>query len=285
MKPTITIVAPGNMGAAMGARLVDNGLEVRTSLTGRSAASAARANAAGMRAVEGEDLVDVDLFLSVLPPGDAIRLAKDMAALIRGRARRPAYIDCNAVSPATVAEIAKIMAEAGAPFIDGGIIGLPPREGHAGPRLYVSGSEAHRAAVLNAFGLEAPVLDGPVGAASALKMSYAGITKGINAIGTAMVLAAERAGAGAALRAEMAGSIPNVLDGFGRSMPNSFDKAYRWVAEMNEIAAFAGDDDSGADIFRAIAELYGTIAKDRAGPQDKTGALMAFLRKPLPPKA
>ncbi len=284
MTPTVTIIAPGNMGAAIGARLVQNGLDVRTALVGRSGTSAARAEAAGMRAAEGDALVDVDLFLSVLPPGDAVALASATAELMQTRARKPLYIDCNAVSPDTVGEIARIIEGAGAPFADGGIIGFPPREDYAGPKLYVSGPEAHQVAVLNAYGLDVRVLDGPVGAASALKMCYAGITKGINAIGTAMVLAAERAGAAEALREEMADSIPNVLEGLSRSIPNSFDKAYRWVAEMNEIAQFAGDDEAGGDMFRAIANLYREIAGDRAGPEVKTGALMAFLRKPLPPK-
>ncbi len=279
MKPTVTILAPGNMGAAIGAVLVKNGLEVRTSLAGRSAASAERAQAAGMIPVEGEALVDVDIFLSVLPPAEALPLASAIGDLIQTRANKPLYVDCNAVSPDTVTEVAKAIEATGGPFADGGIIGFPPREGYNGPRLYVSGPEAHQVAVLTTYGLDVRVLDGPVGAASALKMSYAGITKGINAIATAMILAADRSGAADALAEEIKASLPSFVQSFSRSVPNSFDKAYRWVAEMNEIAEFAGNDEAARDMFQAISALYGHIAEDRAGPETKTSALVAFLEK------
>jgi len=43
MNPTIAIVAQGAMGAGVGARLVERGLRVITSLSGRSEASTKRA--------------------------------------------------------------------------------------------------------------------------------------------------------------------------------------------------------------------------------------------------
>src|ERR1019366_8989077 len=91
------------------------------------------------------------------------------------------------------------------------------------------GSEARRAEALAPFGLKIGVLDAPGCAASALKMSYAGITKGLIALGSSMILAAERAGISDALRAELGASQANLLTGFARSIPDMFGKAYRWV--------------------------------------------------------
>src|SRR6202011_1526914 len=80
-------------------------------------------------------------------------------------------------------------------------IGSPPKPGDAGPRFYASGPAAPRFATLRQYGLDVRVLDGAMSAASALKMSYAGITKGTQAIGAAMMLAATRAGSADALMA------------------------------------------------------------------------------------
>jgi len=290
MNPTVSILAPGNMGAAMGAVLVKNGLEVRTSLAGRSAESARRAEAAGMVAAAADALVDVDLLLSVVPPANALDTAKMVADAIRARDRKPVYVDCNAVNPDTVATVAETVVAAGAPFVDGGIIGGPPQDGYDGPVLYVSGSGADKVAVLTDYGLRVTVLDGPdgpapVGAASALKMSYAGITKGTNALATAMILAASRAGAADALFAELSASQPGFLKSFARSIPGSLDKAWRWEPEMREIGAFAGDDPAAAGIYEHIAQLYARIAADRAGDEVETAMLLDFFKDFDPPKA
>ena len=189
---------------------------------------------------------------------------------------RPLYADCNAVSPATVAGIADRIAATGAAFIDGGIIGGPPRPDGYTPVLYVSGPAAERALLLREHGLDVQVTPGPVGAASALKMSYAGITKGLVALGAAMTLAAGRAGAAEGLHAELARSQPQLLAWFGRMVPAMPDKAYRWVGEMEEIADFTGPE--AAAIYRAIAEFYTGMAADQAGPRQAAAALDGFLK-------
>src|SRR5262249_14847745 len=156
--------------------------------------------AAGMIPVDEAELASVDFILSIVPPGEALGLAEQMLPVLGGAVSKPVFVDCNAVSPRTAALIAAVIAEAGCPFVDAGIIGGPPKPGAAGPAFYASGKAAQRFAGLTQFGLDVRVLDGPVGAASALKMSYAGITKGLTALGSAMLLAATRAGAADALR-------------------------------------------------------------------------------------
>jgi 3-hydroxyisobutyrate dehydrogenase-like beta-hydroxyacid dehydrogenase len=280
MKPIIAVVAPGSMGSGVGQRLAQNGADVITSLAGRGAASAARAQAAGMRAVEDAALADAEVILSIVPPGSAMALAERLAPVLRTAARKPLYVDCNAVSPQTVARIAAVIGQTGAPFVDGGIIGGPPRPGSTGTSIYVSGPEAPRAARLREHGLEMKLLGPTIGEASALKMSYAGITKGFTALGAAMMLAATRGGSAAALHAELAESQKPLFAWLTRQVPTMYPKAYRWVAEMEEIADFAGEDAAAGALFAAAARFYERIAADVDGEGRETAALTAFCRKP-----
>lgn len=278
MNPTVAIVAQGAMGSGVGARLVERGLRVITSLAGRSEASARRARAAGMVAVSDQECARADFFLSICPPSDALALAEKMAAFIAPGSRKPIYVDCNAVSPPTKVVIGNAILKAGSPFIDVGIIGLPPKEGHS-PFLHASGPDAGKLGILNEFGIKVNVIEGPIGAASALKMSYAGITKGTTALGSMMMLAATRAGVADKLRGELDRSHPALVANFQRAVPDMFDKAYRFVGEMEEIADFVGEDKQAKQMYQAIAEFYTRIAADHEGKHEETGALAAFLKK------
>jgi 3-hydroxyisobutyrate dehydrogenase-like beta-hydroxyacid dehydrogenase len=267
------------MGSAVAKRLTAAGAAVRTSLAGRSAATVARAAAAGMIDATDIEIAGSDFILSILPPGDAVALAERLAPAIRDARRKPIYIDCNAVSPATVRQIDRVVREAGATFVDGGIIGPPPDLDSTKTRIYLSGPDAEKATVLQSYGLSTPVQPGPVGAASAMKMSYAGITKGFTALGATMMLAASRAGTADALVAEMKVSQPVLLKWLTTQMPKMHSKAYRWVAEMEEIAAFVGTEQPGSGFYEAAARLYETIAADFEGSQVQVGALDAFCEK------
>lgn len=262
----VAVVAQGKMGAGVGRRLHEHGAEVRTLLGGRSAASAERARAAGMIAAADEAaLLDgADFFLSILPPDEAVNLARRMAPALAALAKKPVYVDCNAVSPQTAHQIAAVVAPTGAAFVDGGIIGGPPREGYRGPAIYASGPAVEKTRVLRDYGLDWRTIDGPVGAASGLKMSYAGITKGTTAIAAAMLLGAARFGCGEALIAELSASQPDLLKRFRSSIPGMYDKAYRWVGEMEEISEFLGASPPSRDLYAAIARLYADLAAAEA---------------------
>lgn len=275
-KPVIAVIAPGAMGSAVGARLAERGADVITSLAGRSPASAERAAKARMRPVEDAHIPECDIVLSIVPPGEALALAQRLAPQLRAASRKPLYIDCNAVSPQTAKGIGAALAATGCQFADGGIIGGPPRAGYEGPRLYISGVPASSVAVLAEYGLSVPVIDGPVGAASALKMSYAAITKGLTALGSVSILASTEAGAADALARELAASQPALLAFLARSVPDMFVKAYRFVGEMEEIASFATSD-AGRDIYQGIADFYQQLADDRKGAACDIGTLAAFL--------
>lgn len=278
MPLTVAIVAAGAMGSGVAKRLTENGVAVLTSLAGRSAASAKRAEAAGMRAVDDAQLMQADLFLSIVPPGESRALAERFAPHFKAANRKPVFVDCNAVSPATMRGTSDVIAETGAPFVGAAIIGPPPKPGSSNTKFYVSGPAAAEVMKLNDHGLIVRLLDGPLTAASALKMSYAGITKGFTALGAAMMLAATRGDSAAALKAELAESQPALLGYLTKQMPAMYPKAYRWVAELDEIAAFVGNDYPEHAMLEAAARLYERIAEDVAGEKKEIGEMDAFLK-------
>jgi putative dehydrogenase len=278
MTPTVAIIAPGNMGSGVGQRLTEHNVKVLTSLAGRSEASAKRAQAAGMIAVDDAQLTECDFLLSIIPPGDALALAKRLAGVLTAANRKAVYVECNAVSPRGMLEIAEVIGATGCPFVGAGIIGPSPKPGSANTKFYASGPAAGQFATLNDYGLIVRVLDGPLTAASALKMSYAGITKGFTALGAAMMLAATRGGSAAALKAELTESRPYLLGYLTQQVPAMYSKAYRWVSELDDIADFVGEDHPEHAMFTAAARLYERIAEDVESDKKETGALDEFLK-------
>ena len=272
----VGLLAAGNMGAALGERLRAHDVDVLTSSAGRSAATRARAERAGLRDVPFAALFDADLFLSVVPPGEAIALAEAARPHLRAGTT---YVDCNAVNVATAGRLAALLADVEGAYLDGSIIGGPPQPGKAGPTIYVSGADCAPLLALNAHGLRIKALGPEIGTASALKMAYAGITKGFTALAAIQLLGAEAAGVGAALHAELADSQPGLLAWFEKQVPGMIPKAYRWVAEMEEIAGFLAADAASEAAFTAIARFYEEVAADAAGAGRRGDTLKAFLAR------
>jgi 3-hydroxyisobutyrate dehydrogenase-like beta-hydroxyacid dehydrogenase len=276
MTLAVGIIAPGAMGAAVGRVLAEGGARVLTVLQGRSEASAARTRSAGMIATSDEALVrEAAIILSIVPPGAAVALVERLLPSLRQAAHRPLFVDCNAVAPATVERIARLLEGTPCRFVDGAIIGGPPKPGAAGPKFYLAGPEAEAADPLAALGLDLRRMAAPLGAASALKMSYAALTKGLTALCAAAALGASRAGAAAALLAELEESQKPLLAWARGHIPAMYPKAYRWVAEMEEIAAFMGEHEAAREIYQGAAKLYAGLA----GPEGAAdiAALDAFV--------
>jgi 3-hydroxyisobutyrate dehydrogenase-like beta-hydroxyacid dehydrogenase len=283
MAETIAVIAMGEMGSGVARRLHERGATVITSLAGRSAASAARAEKAGVIPVSTDDelIAQAAYILSIVPPGDAVTLAERLAPAISRAALKPIYVDCNAVSPQPAERIGDVLKETGCVYVDAGIIGPPP-SATGRTIFYASGPGAKEFERLSAHGLMIRVMDGPNGAASAMKLSYAGITKGCTAIGSAMMLGATRGGTAAALLRELSESQPMLLNwmrGFVTRMP---PKAYRWVAEMEEIARFQEDDKAAEAMYLGIARFYEQIAAalEARRPDDAIAQLNAFCSEP-----
>lgn len=245
---TVGLLHPGEMGAALGAALVERGARVFWASDGRSPATAERASAAGLEDARSVGAVAQrsDVVVSVCPPhaaADVVRSLRDFAGI---------FVDANAIAPETT----RAIGAGAARFVDGGIIGPPPRSLGA-TRLYLSGPEA--AAVADLFTgttVDARVLSDEVGDASALKMVYAAWTKGTAALLLAIREVARFNGVDEALSAEWQLSLPELVDQMPRAERAASAKGWRWVGEMEEIAstfAAAGEPDG---FHRAAAEVF-----------------------------
>ncbi len=286
---TIAVLSPGDMGHAVGRVLATRGYRVITCLGGRSARTAALAAAGGLADRPDLDTVvaEAQLILSILPPAAALGQAEDVAAAIGRAGVAPVYLDCNAVSPATAGRIGEAITAAGAPFIDGGIIGPAPGKGRA-TRLYVSGPDCTPVAALSDSAFEVIPIGAEIGRASGLKMCYAALTKGTFTLHAAVLLAAAALGLTDELRAELEFSQQKVLARMQATVPRLPADAGRWIGEMEEIrATFAAagvtpDFHQGAaEVFRLLdrtpfaAETRETIDMDRG--LDETVRALADL--------
>jgi 3-hydroxyisobutyrate dehydrogenase-like beta-hydroxyacid dehydrogenase len=264
---SVGILSPGDMGHTVGAVLRAHGLRVLTCLEGRSERTRALAAEAGIEAVPTLDelVVAADIVLCILVPAEATGVAARVAAAIRATGADVLYADCNAIAPQTVRAIGEIITAAGGRFADVGIIGGPPKQ--PGTRFYTAGPGARGFAALNDFGLDVRVLDGDVGQASGLKMCYGALTKGLQALGTELLVAARLMGLEETLRAEQSESAPDVLAWLQRAVPTMPPKAYRWVGEMEEIAATFASLGMTPSIFQGAADLYRFIAETPIGKE------------------
>lgn len=263
---TVGLLHPGEMGSVVGECARAGGTRVLWVSEGRSAESRGRAEGAGLEDAGTLSVLvgESSVILSVCPPHAALEVARAVAAL----GFSGVYADANAVSPATTREIGEIVGRSGATFVDGGIVGPPPETGGT-TRLYLSGNRAATVASLfKRSPLEAVVLEGPVGAASAVKMAYASYTKGVSALLMAIRTLAISEGVDDALLGEWKRSHPELPARSESAVRGSARKAWRFSGEMEEIArtfAGAGLPDG---FHRAAAEIYARLAgyKDAAEP-------------------
>jgi 3-hydroxyisobutyrate dehydrogenase-like beta-hydroxyacid dehydrogenase len=263
---TIAVLHPGEMGSAVGAAALAGGARVLWVSAGRGAATRARAEADGLEdaGVLARVTAASDVLLSVCPPAAALDVGREVASL----GFRGTYVDANAIAPETARRVGEVVMAAGATFVDGGIIGPPPRRPGVS-RLYLSGAGALDVASLFSKGfLEAIPLDGPIGAASALKMAYAGWNKGSQALLLAVRALAMHEGVDEALLGEWARSMPDLPKRSENAVAANVRKAWRFVGEMEEIAATFDAVGLPEGFHEAAAEVYRRLSgwKDTPAP-------------------
>jgi len=261
---TIGLLNPGEMGSMVGAAVRSGGSRVLWAGAGRSAATRKRASDAGL-----EDAGTVaalvaasDVILSVCPP----HAAGDVAAQVAALRFAGTYVDGNAIAPATAREIGGIVEKGGATFVDGGIIGPPPVKPGT-TRFYVSGTGAERiAALLTAGPLQALVVPGGPGAASTVKMAYASWTKGSSALLLAVCALASAEGVEESLVREWKISQPDLSARAEGAARSNAKKAWRFVGEMEEIAATFAAAGLPDAFHQGAAEIYRRMEVYKEGP-------------------
>jgi 3-hydroxyisobutyrate dehydrogenase-like beta-hydroxyacid dehydrogenase len=280
MATTIGLLHPGDMGSVVGACAKAAGHRVLWAGAGRGAETRRRAAAAGLEDAGdlGALLAGSGVVLSVCPPHAAVDLAREVAA----RRFSGLFVDGNAVAPATAREIGALVEGGGATFVDGGIIGPPPRAAGS-TRLYLSGREAKAAAALfDGTLLEAIVVNDVPGSASALKMAYAAYTKGTSALLMLVRALAASAGVDEALLAEWRRSQPEAPKKSESAARDNARKAWRFVGEMEEIAATFAAAGLPDGFHLAAAEVWRRLSsyKDASRPSvDDVVQVLAAARR------
>lgn len=289
---TIAILSPGDMGHAVGRALGENGYAVITCLEGRSARTRELAQQGNIRDVPTYDALvnEADLILSILVPSQATDTAGKVADALRETGEDTYYVDCNAVSPKTSQAMNQVITTAGGRFIDGGIIGGPPGRG-APPRFYVSGEHSAVMNELDGKGIAIRDIGGEVGRATGVKMCYAAMTKGTNALQVALMTTAEVLGVSEELRTEFESSQPDALANIDR-LSRLPANAHRWIGEMEEIAATFEDAGvtpyfhlGSAEIFRLLARTpFGQETPETIDQSRTTAETIKVVSQYLPTK-
>jgi 3-hydroxyisobutyrate dehydrogenase-like beta-hydroxyacid dehydrogenase len=251
----VGLLHPGEMGAAVGAALRANDVTVLWASAGRSTASAERARRSGL-----EDAGTVyelcrqsGILLSICPPHAAVDVARAAGGFTG------IYVDANAIAPDTARTIAGLQGR----FVDGGIIGPPPLDAGT-TRLYLSGADAERVARLfAATNVDAHVISGEPGAASAVKAAYAGWTKGSAALLLAVRALARAEGVEHTLLAEWLLSVPDAEDQSLSAARSAQAKSWRWIGEMHEIGRAMAAQDLPDGFHKAAAEIFRRISEEK----------------------
>ncbi len=250
----VGVLHPGEMGAAIAGALTGRGDTVLWASAGRSAATAERARGAGLE--DAEDVAELcrrcEVLLSICPPHAAVDVARAAAGFTG------LYVDANAIAPDTARAVAELQPR----FVDGGIVGPPPHQPGT-TRLYLSGDEAADVAALFAgTNVDARVLSGRPGAASALKAAYAGWTKGSAALLLTVRELARAEGVEDALLAEWRLSIPELEERLAGAERSARRKGWRWIGEMEEIAHSMAAQDLPTGFHEASAEVFRRTAEE-----------------------
>jgi 3-hydroxyisobutyrate dehydrogenase-like beta-hydroxyacid dehydrogenase len=264
----VGLMTPGDMGQAVAMQIKARGFRVCTALEGRSDRSRVLAREAGLNDVGtiARLVGECDVVLSVMNPGAALDFAREAAEAIRAGGHRTLVVDCNAISPDTVHEIAALIEGAGGRFLDGGIIGPPPR-GKAKTNLYVSGPGASDLEALAGPQLAVHVVSERIADASALKMCYAALNKGTQALWLEVLIAAQRLGVDRLLEDQLRQSRADLYDWALGQFPILPPKAYRWVPEMLEISRTMGTAGVTPKVFQGAADIYAFVADTALGKE------------------
>ncbi len=264
----VGLMTPGDMGQAVAMQIKANGFTVCTALEKRSDRSRALAKEAGLTDVGtiARLVAECDVVLSVMNPGAAVDFARDAAEGLRACGRKTLIVDCNAIAPPTAHEIAGMIEKAGGRFLDGSIIGPPPR-GSAKTNLYVSGPGAADLTQIAGPQLAVPVVSERIGDASAIKMCYGALNKGTQALWLEVLIAAQQLGVDELLEKQLRASRDDLYDWVLSQLPIMPPKAYRWVPEMLEISKTLGAAGITPKVFQGTAEIYQFVAGTALGKE------------------
>ena len=275
----IGLLHPGNMGACVAATLLNSGHLLYWVSENRSSDTRRRATQLGMQDLPAlEDLCsEAEVIFSVCPPHAAEHVCDEVIRL----GYRGTYVDANAVSPQRCVRMAERVEAAGAVFVDGGIIGLPTvKRGETW--MHLSGGRAGDIAALFSAGpMETSVVGPDPGQASALKMCYAAYRKGTTALIAAVMAAAEALQVRGHLEQQWQAHWPGFVEESHSRVTSVTAKAWRFTAEMQEIAATFEYAGQPGGFHKAAEQVYERMACFRdAAVQPSLDEVLGTLSHP-----
>jgi 3-hydroxyisobutyrate dehydrogenase-like beta-hydroxyacid dehydrogenase len=204
-----------------------------------------------------------------------------VADALRETGESTVYVELNAIAPATGWEIAGIIRGAGGRYVDGSIIGGPPRPGRS-TKFYASGPDVKAFQKLSEYGLDVRPLGPEVGQGKGIKMVYAALTKGLTAISTQLLMAAWEMGLYDTLEALHAETQGMQQERMRHAVPIMTNKSPRWVSEMEEIAKTYEALGITGKMYEGAAEFYrfvgGTpLAEEKAETMDRSRTLRQVI--------
>jgi 3-hydroxyisobutyrate dehydrogenase-like beta-hydroxyacid dehydrogenase len=281
MPMQIGLLHPGAMGASVGAAMVSTGQLVHWLSAGRSAASQARAQRAGLNDAGSLAalLEKADIILSVCPPHNALQVAE----LVSKGGFTGLYLDANAISPVKVQQIAEVIQFGGGDLVDGGIIGGPAWHHDGGTTLHLSGPRAAEIQVLFAGSpLLTNIVSHEIGAASALKMVFAAYSKGATALLSAVLGVAEQAGVRQALEQQWGEAFTEKTH---KQVIFNTAKAWRFSGEMREIAETFTAAGLPGGFHDAAAQVFERLGEFKDAPTPSLDDVLVTLNGPQKPTA
>ena len=269
----------GDMGLSVGIALLNSGIEVLTNLDGRSKKTIKNAKSNNIKNVTLSDLIDKsDIILSIIPPSSSIEVANNLSKLSQLTLKPITYVECNAISPDTTKFIEKSFiatAFKNSKYIDGSIIGTAPTNTYK-PKLYISGKYANKIEFLKSKAFQIINLGDKLEAASSIKMCYASLTKGTNALWISLLLLSKKLNIFDELIEELDYSQKDTLIKMKNQIPKLPLKSGRWIAEMREIASTyvsqslnSGSFDNSAYIYSLVSLIENKEIKDLSNLMDE----------------
>ena len=259
----IGILSIGEMGYHWAKILTGRGVEVLTYAKDRSETTRKRAEHVGVKCLPSMAALvkDADLIVSIVVPSAAKRVATKIAkAAAKSGRRNLLYLDANAISPMTADEIGKVLQPSGVNFVDGCIIGSATKM-DKGAVVYVSGPLAEKIQELEPYGFSVKVLGPTVAQASAFKVVYAGLTKGLQGLFVELLMGARRFGLLDEIFKRYEESFPGLLDKVTSSIVGLRIHAARRAEEMDELKRTFGYHGMQAFMAPAAQKVLQSIAE------------------------
>ncbi len=277
----IGILSIGEMGYHWARLLKEHGVEVMTSSRGRSEVTQKRADNAGVPSVPLSTLVsEADLIVSIVVPSAARKVASQVARALSKAGRKDClYLDANAISPMTADAVSQSLSQAQASFVDGCIIGSATKLQEA--TVYVSGSRAEELRGLRDSGFSVEVLGPTTGQASAFKIVYAGLTKGLQALLTELLLGARKFDLLQEIMRRYEESFPGLVSKVGRGISALPIHASRRAEEMRELRATFRHHGLKAVMAPATQKILEEIAALDSGKASEKGGREGELLEAL----